>query len=111
MNNDMISRRLVIGALQSFTGLTWEYLKKIYPMLNAIEEVPSAGPPTHACWECNCPKMDRSSAQPNPHEIGHSECAAALVKMWLDNVLTDGEYKRIIAKLNAYWAERRNNET
>lgn len=47
------------------------------------------------------------SAQPEPHEIGYSECANAMLKMWIDNVLTDGEYSRIMDKLNAHWAERR----
>lgn len=47
------------------------------------------------------------SAQPEQHEIGYSECADAMLKMWIDNVLTDGEYNRIMDKLNAHWAERR----
>jgi CHASE3 domain sensor protein len=47
------------------------------------------------------------SAQPEQHEIGYSECANAMLKMWIDNVLTDREYNRIMDKLNAHWAERR----
>ena len=43
-------------------------------------------------------------AQPEYHEIGYRECADAVLKMWMDNVLTDGEYNRIIDKLNAKWA-------
>ena len=50
------------------------------------------------------------SAQPEQHEIGYSECANAMLKMWIDNVLTDGEYRRIMDKLNAHWAERRQEE-
>jgi hypothetical protein len=46
-------------------------------------------------------------AQPEQHEIGYSECANAMLKMWIDNVLTDGEYSRIMDKLNAHWEERR----
>ena len=49
------------------------------------------------------------SVQPEPHEIGYSECANAMLKMWIDNVLTDGEYNRIMDKLNAHWAERRED--
>jgi len=49
------------------------------------------------------------SAQQEPHEIGYGECANAMLKMWIDNVLTDGEYNRIMDKLNAYWAERRTD--
>lgn len=46
-------------------------------------------------------------AQSEQHEIGYSECADAMLKMWMDNVLTDGEYSHIMDKLNAHWAERR----
>ena len=42
--------------------------------------------------------------QPEYHEIGYRECADAVLKMWMDNVLTDGEHNRIIDKLNAKWA-------
>ena len=42
------------------------------------------------------------------HEIGYCECANALLKMWLDNVLTDGEYRRIIDKLDVYWWKGRS---
>ena len=50
------------------------------------------------------------SAQPEPQEIGYTDCANAMLKMWIDNVLTDGEYSRIMDKLNAHWAERRTDE-
>ena len=32
--------------------------------------------------------------------ISYYDCSAALLKMWIDNVITDAEYYRIIAKLN-----------
>lgn len=40
-----------------------------------------------------------------PHEIGYDDCANALLKMWMDNVLTDGEYYRIADKLNKKWGK------
>ena len=43
--------------------------------------------------------------QPEPHEIGYDDCANALLKMWMDNVLTDGEYYRIANKLNVKWGK------
>lgn len=51
-----------------------------------------------------------------PHEIGYDDCANALLKMWIDNVLTDGEYYRIADKLNEKWgkieiSESYNKET
>ena len=35
-----------------------------------------------------------------PQEIGYSQCANAMLKMWMDNVVTDGEYNRIMDRLN-----------
>lgn len=35
--------------------------------------------------------------------IGYRECSNAMLKMWMDNVLTNGEYYRIMNKLNAKW--------
>jgi hypothetical protein len=49
-------------------------------------------------WEPN--------AQPEIKPIEYRDCANAMLKMWIDNVLTDGEYNRIMDKLNAHWAER-----
>ena len=43
--------------------------------------------------------------QPEPHEIGYDDCANALLKMWMDNVLTDGDYYRIADKLNKKWGK------
>ena len=43
---------------------------------------------------------------PEPHEIGYDDCSNALLKMWMDNVLTDGEYYRIADKLNEKWGKR-----
>lgn len=41
-----------------------------------------------------------------PKPITYTDCANAMMKMWIDNVLTDGEYNRIMDKLNAkYKAE------
>ena len=45
-------------------------------------------------------------AQLDPQEIGYWECSNALLKMWIDNVLTDGEYYRIADKLNTYWKDK-----
>lgn len=59
--SDLISRQAAIDALVKRTHLTWEYLKIIYPMLNVLEELPSAerrgrwkhiSERTHACSIC-----------------------------------------------------------
>ena len=52
----------------------------------------------------------KSTTQKETAEIGYQECANALLKMWMDNVLTDGEYSKIISKLNAHLIERAYEE-
>ena len=48
------------------------------------------------------------SAQLDIKPICYRDCSNAMMKMWMDNVVTDGEYNRIMDKLNAYW--RKCNE-
>ena len=56
--------------------------------------------------------LDVPPAQPEVKEIGYAECANAMLKMWIDNVLTDGEYNRIMDRLNAHHnAGRRRAES
>ncbi len=43
------------------------------------------------------------SAESDIKPIDYRECANAMLRMWIDNVVTDGEYNRIMDKLNAYW--------
>lgn len=43
------------------------------------------------------------SAQPEVRPIDYQDCSNAMLKMWMDNVVTDGEYNRIMDKLNAHW--------
>lgn len=38
-------------------------------------------------------------------EIGYDHCADAMLKMWMDNVVTDGEYNRIMDKLNKHYGK------
>lgn len=40
-----------------------------------------------------------------PQEIGYDQCANAMLKMWIDNVVTDGEYNRIMDKLNKHYGK------
>lgn len=32
--------------------------------------------------------------------IDYRDCANAMLKMWMENIVTDGEYNRIMDKLN-----------
>ena len=43
------------------------------------------------------------SAQTEIKPIEYRECANAMLRMWMDNVVTDGEYNRIMSKLYAHW--------
>lgn len=43
------------------------------------------------------------SAKPEIKPIEYRDCTNAMLRMWMDNVVTDGEYNRIMDKLNAYW--------
>jgi hypothetical protein len=43
------------------------------------------------------------AVQPEIKPIEYRECANAMLRMWMDNVVTDGEYNRIMAKLNVHW--------
>ena len=42
-------------------------------------------------------------AEPENKEINYQDCSNAMLRMWMDNVVTDGEYNRIMDKLNAHW--------
>lgn len=48
------------------------------------------------------------SAQPEIKPISYQDCADAMMMMWMDNVLTDGEYRRIMDKLNDYKSGKEN---
>ena len=79
--SDLIDRQAAIDAVRA-TLLSWSYMPewRDNKIIEAVEQLPPI--------------------QPEPHEIGYKECANALLKMWMDNVLTDGEYHRIADKLN-----------
>ena len=49
---------------------------------------------------------DLPSAQPEVRLIDYQDCSNAMLKMWIDNVVTDGEYNRIMDKLNAHWGKK-----
>ena len=92
--SDLISRQAAIDALTALEepAPTARHLSAIYDCEDTIKALPSA--------------------QPEPHEIGYSECANSMLKMWIDNVLTDGEYNHIMDRLNAHHnAGRRRAES
>lgn len=42
--------------------------------------------------------------------IYYYDCSNAILKLWMENIVTDGEYGRIMNKLNAKHRERKNTE-
>lgn len=56
--------------------------------------------------ECEKNLNELPSAQPEIKPIDYQDCANAMLRMWMDKVVTDGEYNRIMDKLNAFWRTR-----
>lgn len=48
------------------------------------------------------------TAQPPIKPVDYQDCAMAMLRMWMDNVVTDGEYYRIMDKLNEFWGKTNN---
>lgn len=48
------------------------------------------------------------SAQPEIKPISYQDCANAMMMMWMADVLTDGEYRRIMDKLNDHESRKEN---
>lgn len=46
------------------------------------------------------------SAEVEIKPIDYQDCANAMLRMWMDEVITDGEYNRVMGKLNAFWRTR-----
>ena len=85
--NDLISRQAAIDAIRASTLKYTGFMEmEMYTDDDAVEAI--NGVP---------------SAQPEIKPIEYRDCANAMLRMWMDNVVTDGEYNRIMDKLNAYW--------
>lgn len=110
---DCISRQKAIDALWK---ALYEYEDKTEKQFQESEDLDVGDWIEHRIFVQNMNDIDRQtilnlpSVQPEAKEIGYAECANAMLKMWIDNVLTDGEYNRIMDKLNAHHdAERRTD--
>lgn len=44
-------------------------------------------------------------AEQETKPLGYRDCANAMLLMWMDKVITDGEYNRIMDKLNKKWSK------
>ena len=85
---DLVRRQAVLDALEE-SGYCYRFWIDIENVINSLP-----------------------SAEPQPKPISYIECANAMLKMWIDNVLTDGEYYRIMEKLNSkHMADMRGGES
>lgn len=97
MGKDAVYRRTAIEALrkcQTYLFDSRDYDKKISleDAEYAIEQLPSV------------------QLEIDPADIDYYYCSNAMLKMWIDNVLTDGEYNKIMDKLNDFERRRREKE-
>ena len=86
--DDLISRQAAIEAFDcSVGGVPAEAVKYVSEyadkMMSRIRALPSV--------------------TPEIKPIEYRYCAYAMLRMWMDNVVTNGEYNRIMDKLNAHW--------
>ena len=80
--SDLISRQKAIDIIEDFPhGDVWN-VESMEEMIDRIKLLPSA--------------------QPEVKQISYTDCANAMLMMWMDKVLTDGEYNRIMDKLNEH---------
>lgn len=82
--NDLISRKAAIKAVENlkdfYNGFSDTYNKSC--IIQMLEEIPAV--------------------KPEVNEISYSDCAFAMLMMWMNKILTDGEYNKIMEKLNNY---------
>ena len=48
---------------------------------------------------------EQPTIEPEIKPIEYQDCANAMLRMWMDKVVSDGEYNRIMDKLNAFWSK------
>mgnify|MGYP007115361429 CR=1 FL=1 len=80
----------------------FEFNEGLIVAMNAVEKLPTADPSEY-CDKLWKTAYERGKAEPEIKPIEYRDCANAMLRMWMDNVVTDGEYNRIMDKLNAYW--------
>ena len=86
--------------LQKWDGGCWIRYKLFEQVLR---EAPTIDPiyPTPSNTLGALDYVDRKNGKVFPVEpISYLDCSNAMLKMWMDNVVTDGEYNRIMDKLN-----------
>lgn len=87
---ELVSRQVALVAIKDAL-MAWSYMPewRDEKIIEAIAELPST--------------------QPEVKQISYTDCANAMLMMWMDNVLTDGEYNRIMDKLNEHEKKKRKD--
>lgn len=68
-------------------------------LIEYVKQVPTHETPSNTLGALDC--VERKNGKVFPVEsISYLDCSNAMLKMWMDNVVTDGEYNRIMDKLN-----------
>ena len=64
-----------------------------------LDNIPTHPTPSNTLGALEC--VEKKNGKVFPVEpISYLDCSNAMLKMWMDNVVTDGEYNRIMDKLN-----------
>lgn len=105
-SSDLISRQAAIDALDV---LCQEHRYKIPGKRETYSQYNEA-------WQDALDRAEGAignlpSAQPGTKPIEYEDCANAMMMMWIDNVVTDGEYNCIMDKLNAHWGKTKNERS
>lgn len=93
---DCVSRKAAIDSIEKHL----RFGDELYPLTDTDKVLNHAFSIAASCVY-NLP-----SAQPEIKPIDYQDCANAMLRMWMDKVVTDGEYNRIMDKLNAFWGTR-----
>ena len=91
-----INRMCVTKELSEFNTM-YSYAKKNLEMLSNIIFNAKFLPFPEVYTE------EKIEVQAEIKPIDYQDCSNAMLRMWIDNVVTDGEYNRIMGKLNAFW--------
>lgn len=95
--DDTISRKAAIDALKEHRRLYCDDSPNTFSKLPYSEKCRVDELDTAIATLVNLP-----SAQPEVKKISYTDCANAMLMMLMDEVLTDGEYNRIMDKLNEH---------
>ena len=90
MSDELISKAEVLDTLDDIIPFRRYYRGEFYLLLSKNEVMRAI--------------KNLREAESLIHPISYTDCANAMIKMWMENVVTDGEYSKIMDKLNTWKA-------